>query len=94
MMDGHDPVLYFVKRLRDEAHRFAILKNRTRRSRSLVSSALDEIQGVGPTRKRALLHHFGSAREVSQAGLNDLEAVEGISKFIASRIYDWFHPED
>jgi len=60
----------------------------------LVRSTLDEIQGVGATRKRALLHHFGSAREISQAGLNDLEAVEGISKFIASRIYDWFHPED
>ena len=93
-LDSHDPVLYFVQRLRDEAHRFAIGTHRSRRSGSLVRSALDEIQGVGATRKRALLHHFGSAREISQAGLNDLEAVEGISKFIASRIYDWFHPED
>ncbi len=93
-LDSGDPVLYFIQRLRDEAHRFAIGTHRVRRSISLVRSPLDEIQGVGAARKRALLHHFGSARAVSQAGLPDLEAVEGINKSIATRIYDWFHPEE
>jgi len=93
-LDSGDPVLYFIQRLRDEAHRFAIGSHRVRRSINLVHSPLDEIQGVGATRKRALLHHFGSARAVSQAGLQDLEAVEGINKSIAVRIYDWFHPDE
>ncbi|MEK9677784.1 MAG: excinuclease ABC subunit UvrC [Rhodospirillaceae bacterium] len=93
-LDSRDPVLYFLQRLRDEAHRFAIGTHRARRSKNMERSPLDEIQGVGGARKKALLHHFGSARAVSQAGLTDLEVVEGISRAMAGRIYDWFHPED
>ncbi len=88
-----DPVLYFLQRLRDEAHRFAIGSHRARRTKNIARSALDEIDGVGGARKRALLHHFGSARGVSEAGLADLEKVEGISRTMARRIYDHFHPE-
>lgn len=93
-LDSDDPVLYFLQRIRDEAHRFAIGTHRSRRSRQIEHSPLDEIKGVGGTRKRALLHHFGSARAVAQAGRSDLVAVEGISKGMAEKIYDWFHPED
>ncbi|MBF0248955.1 MAG: excinuclease ABC subunit UvrC, partial [Alphaproteobacteria bacterium] len=88
-----DPVLYFIQRLRDEAHRFAIGTHRARRSKAQRISRLDEIPSIGAKRKKALLHHFGSAKAVEDAGLADLEAVEGISKSIAKRIYDWFHPE-
>ncbi|MBU6498349.1 MAG: excinuclease ABC subunit UvrC [Rhodospirillales bacterium] len=87
-----DPVLYFLQRLRDEAHRFAITTHRAGRSRALVGSELDEIAGIGPGRKRALLNHFGSARGVGQAGLSDLEAAPGISREIARRVYAHFHP--
>ena len=87
-----DSVLYYLQRLRDEAHRFAITTHRAGRSKSLVTSELDEIAGIGPGRKRALLNHFGSARGVKQAGLTDLEAVPGVSKEIARRIYGHFHP--
>jgi len=87
-----DPVLYFLQRLRDEAHRFAITTHRAGRSKSLVQSELDEIPGIGPGRKRALLNHFGSARGVKQAGLHDLEAAPGVSKEIARRVYGFFHP--
>jgi excinuclease ABC subunit C len=87
-----DPVLYFLQRLRDEAHRFAITTHRAGRSRALVTSELDEIAGIGPGRKRALLNHFGSARGVKQAGLQDLEAAPGISKEIARKVYAHFHP--
>jgi excinuclease ABC subunit C len=98
--DGHpplqlpprDPVLYFLQRLRDEAHRFAITTHRAGRSKTLVTSELDEIAGIGPGRKRALLNHFGSARGVRQAGLTDLEAAPGVSKEIAKRVYAHFHP--
>ncbi len=92
-LESQDPVLYFLQRLRDEAHRFAIGTHRAKRAKSMEKSPLDDIQNVGGARKRALLHHFGSARAVGQAGLSDLEAVEGISKGLARRIYDWFHPE-
>jgi excinuclease ABC subunit C len=88
-----DPVLYFLQRLRDEAHRFAIGGHRSKRSRQLTRSPLDDIPGVGARRKKALLHHFGSARAVAQAGRTDLEAVEGISQGIANKIYDWFRAE-
>ena len=91
--DARDPVLHFLQRLRDEAHRFAIGSHRARRSAKLATSALDEIPGIGPHRKKALLHHFGSARAVERAGLTDLEVVPGISRSIAKKIYDWFHPE-
>src|SRR5262249_29557201 len=90
----NDPVLYFLQRLRDEAHRFAIGSHRQRRAKGIVASPLDEISGIGAGRKKALLHHFGSARGVSQAGLRDLETVAGISKAIAKKIYDHFHPAD
>ena len=88
-----DPVLYFMQRLRDEAHRFAIGSHRARRSRAIRRSPLDEIDGIGARRKRALLNHFGSAAGVSRAGLADLETVDGISKSVARRIYDHFHGE-
>lgn len=87
-----DPVLYYLQRLRDEAHRFAITTHRAGRSRALTQSELSEVPGIGASRKRALLNHFGSARGVKQAGLNDLEAVPGISKEIARRVYAHFHP--
>lgn len=92
MLPPRDPVLYFLQRLRDEAHRFAIGTHRARRSKGLGTSLLDEVPGIGPRRKKALLHHFGSAREVANAGLADLQAVEGISRAIAKKVYDHFHP--
>jgi excinuclease ABC subunit C len=92
-LDPRDPVLYYLQRLRDEAHRFAIGTHRARRTKAIGSSPLDEIPGIGARRKKALLHHFGSARGVARAGLADLERVEGISKAVAQRIYDHFHAE-
>lgn len=89
-----DPVLYFVQRLRDEAHRFAIGTHRARRKKELVSNPLDEIAGIGPSRKRALLHHFGTAKAVSRAGVDDLTTVEGISETVAELIYNHFHEEN
>ncbi|MEF2551840.1 excinuclease ABC subunit UvrC [Aurantimonas sp. A2-1-M11] len=86
-----DPVLYFLQRLRDEAHRFAIGTHRARRKKELVKNPLDEIGGIGPSRKRALLHHFGTAKAVSRAALTDLREVEGISAAMAKLIYDHFH---
>jgi len=90
-LEQKDPVLYFLQRLRDEAHRFAIGTHRARRVKAIGASPLDEIAGIGGKRKKALLHHFGSARGVSRAGLADLERVEGISKAVAKKIYDHFH---
>ncbi len=86
-----DPVLYFIQRLRDEAHRFAIGSHRARRKKEMVRNPLDEIAGIGPTRKRALLHHFGTAKAVSRAALADLRSVEGVSESLAKQIYDHFH---
>jgi excinuclease ABC subunit C len=86
-----DPVLYFVQRLRDEAHRFAIGTHRARRSRELVANPLDEVAGVGPTRKRALLRHFGTAKAIARAGVEDLMAVDGISESMAKAIFAHFH---
>jgi excinuclease ABC subunit C len=91
MLVPRDPVLYFVQRLRDEAHRFAIGSHRTRRSMAMSASPLDEIAGIGPRRRRALMKHFGSAKAVSRAGVEDLKAVDGISAEMAQRIYDHFH---
>jgi excinuclease ABC subunit C len=91
-LQPQDPVLYFLQRLRDEAHRFAITTHRAGRSKTLRQSELDEIDGVGPSRKRALLNHFGSARGVKMAGLTDLEAAPGINREIAGRVYAHFHP--
>ena len=90
-MESRDPVLYYLQRLRDEAHRFAIGTHRAKRSAAIKKSPLDDIAGIGPGRKKALLHHFGSARAVSRAGLTDLERVDGISKAVAQKIYDHFH---
>jgi excinuclease ABC subunit C len=87
----NDPVLFFLQRLRDEAHRFAIGTHRARRSALIQGSALDEIPGIGPKRKKALLLHFGSARAVARAGLTDLESVAGVDKATARKIYDHFH---
>ncbi|MCT4683819.1 MAG: excinuclease ABC subunit UvrC [Roseicyclus sp.] len=87
----NDPVLYFVQRLRDEAHRFAIGAHRAKRSKAVSATPLDDIPGVGATRKRALLAHFGSAKAVSRANLADLKAVEGVSAAMAQKIYDFFH---
>lgn len=91
MLPERDPVLYFVQRLRDEAHRFAIGSHRARRKKDIVKNPLDEIAGIGPTRKKALLRHFGTAKAVSKAGIDDLAAVPGISEAIARLVYDHFH---
>jgi excinuclease ABC subunit C len=90
-LDRRDPVLYFVQRLRDEAHRFAIQTHRGKRTREIGRSVLDQVPGVGAKRKRALLNHFGSARGVAQAGVLDLERVPGIDRAVAKAIYDFFH---
>ena len=87
----NDPVLYFVQRLRDEAHRWAIGAHRAKRAKAVGATPLDEVSGIGAARKRALLAHFGSAKAVSRAGLADLKAVEGISAGMAQKIYDFFH---
>ena len=85
-------LLFYLQRLRDEAHRFAIGTHRAKRSKSLTTSTLDEVPGIGPNRKRALLMHFGTARAVKGAALDDLERAPGISKAMARQIYDYFHP--
>lgn len=91
MLEQRDPVLYYVQRLRDEAHRFAIGTHRAKRSKAMAVNPLDEIEGIGPGRKKALLKAFGSARAVSRASVSDLESVEGISKSLATAIYGHFH---
>ncbi len=90
MLEPKSPVLYYLQRLRDEAHRFAIGAHRTRRRMEMTKNPLDEIEGVGPGRKRALLHAFGSARGVSRASVSDLEKVDGVSEALAQRIFDFF----
>ncbi len=91
LLEPRDPVLYFVQRLRDEAHRFAIGTHRAKRGKAIGANPLDEIAGIGPARKRALLKHFGSAKAVSRASPQDLQAVDGISEAMAQAIYDFFH---
>ena len=86
----NDPVLYYLQRLRDEAHRFAIGGHRAKRAKAIRDNPLDGIPGVGPARKKALLAHFGSAKAVESAALSDFESVEGVSKAMAKRIYEWF----
>lgn len=86
-----DPVLYFIERLRDEAHRFAIGSHRARRSKDIGTTGLQEIPGVGPARKRALLHHFGTLKAIEQASLSDLGNVPGIDARLAKAVYDYFH---
>ncbi|MGC1178382.1 MAG: excinuclease ABC subunit UvrC [Methyloceanibacter sp.] len=91
LLEPRDPVLYCIQKLRDEAHRFAIGAHRARRKQALHASPLDEVPGIGPSRKRALLQHFGSAKAVSRAGVADLAAVGGISAQMAKVIYEHFH---
>jgi len=86
------PLLFYLQRLRDEAHRFAIGAHRQKRAKNMIASPLDEVPGIGPSRKRALLMHFGTARAVKGAALEDLEKAPGISKTMARGIYDYFHP--
>ena len=90
-LQRNDPVLYFVQRLRDEAHRWAIGAHRAKRSKAIGATPLDDVPGVGAGRKRALLAHFGSAKAVSRAGVEDLKAVDGISEAMAQTIHDFFH---
>ncbi|MCT4654666.1 MAG: excinuclease ABC subunit UvrC [Cohaesibacter sp.] len=94
MLPLRDPILYFIQRLRDEAHRYAIGSHRTRRSNQISKTGLDDIPGIGPARKRALLHHFGTAKAVTQAALSDLLAVEGISEQMAQTIHAYFHEDN
>jgi excinuclease ABC subunit C len=91
MLTERDPVLYFVQRMRDEAHRFVIGTHRAKRSKAIGQSTLDEIPGIGPTRKRALLNRFGTVKAIGRAALGDLMEVDGISEAIAETIYDYFH---
>lgn len=91
ILPERDPVLYFIQRMRDEAHRFAIGSHRARRKKEITKNPLDEIDGVGPARKRALLRHFGTAKAVKHAGMDDLIAVEGINESTARLVYDFFH---
>jgi excinuclease ABC subunit C len=87
---ANDPVLYFVQRLRDETHRWAIGAHRAKRAKAVSLTPLDDIPGIGAARKRALLQHFGSAKAVARAGLSDLQAVDGISEAMAQTIYNFF----
>ena len=91
MPPQRDPVLYFIQRLRDEAHRFAIGTHRAKRSAQIAKSALDQIPGIGAKRKKALLLHFGSVRTIERAGIEDLERAPGINQTVARKIYDFFH---
>jgi excinuclease ABC subunit C len=91
MIEGRDPVLYYIQRLRDEAHRFAIGSHRARRTKAIALNPLDEIAGIGPTRKKALLQAFGSAKAVARASLADLAKVQGVNSALAQAIYDHFH---
>ncbi|MGE5723177.1 MAG: excinuclease ABC subunit UvrC, partial [Sphingomonadales bacterium] len=88
----NSPLLFYLQRLRDEAHRFAIGAHRQKRAKNMAKSPLDDVPGIGPNRKRALLMHFGTARAVRGAALEDLEKAPGISKAMARGIYDYFHP--
>lgn len=98
LMDGreitfplNDPVLFYLQRLRDEVHRFAIGAHRQKRSKAITVSSLDEVPGIGPARKRALLMHFGTAKAVKSAALEDLQRAPGVSKAVAQQVYDYFH---
>jgi excinuclease ABC subunit C len=91
MLEARDPVLYYIQRLRDEAHRFAIGSHRARRSKAIGVNPLDEVPGIGPTRKKALLQAFGSAKAVARASVTDLAAVDGVSSALAQAVYDHFH---
>ena len=87
----NDPTLFFLQRLRDEAHRFAISAHRAKRSKGISKSLLDQIGGIGSIRKRALLNHFGSARAVESASLDEIKSVNGVEEKVAKKIYNFFH---
>ena len=87
----NDPTLFFLQRLRDESHRFAISAHRAKRKKGITKSLLDQIQGIGSMRKRALLNHFGSARAVESASLDEIKTVEGVEEKVAKKIYNFFH---
>ncbi|MEM9170628.1 MAG: helix-hairpin-helix domain-containing protein, partial [Pseudomonadota bacterium] len=91
MLPPRDPALFFIQKLRDEAHRFAIDAHRAKRKKAVSANPIDEIPGVGAARKRALLNHFGSAKAVARAKPQDLEAVDGVSAALAQRIHDFFN---
>ena len=87
----NDPTLFFLQRIRDESHRFAISAHRAKRKIGITKSLLDQIQGIGSTRKRALLNHFGSARAVESASMDEIKSVEGVEEKVAKKIYNFFH---
>jgi len=89
--EKNEPLLFFIQRLRDEAHRFAISSHRAKRKKNLSKSLLDQINGIGKQRKKSLLNHFGSARSVESASFEELKSVEGIEDNVAKKIYDYFH---
>ena len=89
--ERNDPTLFFLQRLRDEAHRFAISAHRAKRKKGISRSLLDQIDGVGSLRKRALLNHFGSARAVESASLDEIKSVDGVEEKVAKKIYNFFH---
>ena len=87
----NDPTLFFLQRIRDESHRFAISAHRARRKKGISKSLLDQIEGIGSIRKRSLLNHFGSARAVESASLDEIKSVEGVEEKVAKKIYNFFH---
>ena len=87
----NDPTLFFLQRIRDGSHRFAISAHRAKRKKGMTQSLLDQIGGVGSIRKRALLNHFGSARAVESASLDEIQSVEGVEEKVAKKIYNFFH---
>jgi len=89
--EKNDSTLFFLQRLRDEAHRFAISAHRAKRKRGLTKSLLDQIEGIGSIRKRSLLNHFGSARAVESASLDEIKSVDGVEDKVAKKIYNFFH---
>jgi len=98
LLDGREltlpqnhPVLFYLQRLRDEVHRFAIGAHRQKRSKAITVSSLDEVPGIGPARKKALLMHFGTAKAVRNASLEDLQRAPGVSSAVAQTVYDYFH---
>ena len=89
--EKNDPTLFFLQRLRDEAHRFAINAHRTKRQKGIRRSLLDQVNGIGSIRKRALLNHFGSAKAVESASFDEIKSVEGVEEKVAKKIYNFFH---
>lgn len=92
-LNKNDPVLFLMQRIRDEAHRFAIMTHRKKKSKTMFRSPLEEIEGIGSKRKRALLNYFGSAKAIQGASFEDIKNVEGINDFTAEKVYNFFHKE-